>query len=150
MFLFLSFNYFHFYMHVNTQTTWHNNEHSHLTILSPHKADGTKIWTFLITVTVTKWWFRLVSKDRNWSSKSKRYSRCSMLLIWLLFSPRIVRIKSSYGTGAWLPRSTTLVSRCLWSGRMSFQRFWTALTALPCPPTAFNGFSYSRPHLSFL
>ena len=101
MFLFLSFNYFHFYIHVNTQTTWHNNEHSHLTILSPHKAHGTKIWTFLVIVivSVTKWWLRLVGEDRNWLSKSKRYSRSSIPLIRLLFSPRIVRIKSSYGTG---------------------------------------------------
>ena len=95
------FDYFHFYIHENTQAIWHNNEHSPLTILSPYKADGTKIWTFLIMiiVNVTKWWLTLVGEDRNWSSKSKPYSRCSSPLIWLLFSPRIVRIKSSYGTG---------------------------------------------------
>ena len=35
-------------------------------------------------------------------------------------------------------RSTTRASRCLWPSRMSFQRFLMALTALPCPPTAFT------------
>ena len=36
-----------------------------------------------------------------------------------------------------LRRSTSRVSCCLWLS-LPFQCFWTALTALPCPPTAFT------------